>query len=125
VLTSGTKYDQDEARKDGKAIKTTVVTLAVTPGDAERIALAATEGQIILALRNPLDVDPTQTGGVKMAALMAGTTTSPPVVRAVIPRKPVAAAPAPVVAPPVVVPVARIYTVETIRASKRSEETVR
>src|SRR4030095_12278780 len=50
VLTAGTKFDQDGARKDGKPIKTTVVTLAVTPPDAERIALAATDGHIILAL---------------------------------------------------------------------------
>jgi pilus assembly protein CpaB len=123
VLTSGTRYDQDEPRKDGKPIRSTVVTLAATPGDAERIALAANEGQIILALRNPLDVVPTETVGVKMAALMAGTTTSPPVVvRAVAPRRVVA--PVAEVAP-VVVPVSKIYTVEAIRASKRSEETVR
>ncbi len=77
VLTSGTKYDQEESRKDGKPIRTTVVTLAVTPSDAERIALAASEGNIILALRNPLDVDPAQTAGVKMGALMAGTTAAP------------------------------------------------
>ena len=120
VLTSGTKYDQEESRKDGKPIRTTVVTLAVMPADAERIALAATEGNIILALRNPLDVDLAQTTGVKMAALMTGATPAPPVVKAAGPRK-AAVAPAPVVA----VPAPRIYTVEAIRASKRSEETVR
>jgi pilus assembly protein CpaB len=122
VLTSGTRYDQEESRKDGKPIRTTVVTLAVTPADAERIALAAGEGQIILALRNPLDIDPTQTTGVKMAALMTGTSQNPapaPVARPGTAKKPAAApAPAPVPAP-------RLYTVEAIRASKRSEETVR
>ena len=123
VLTSGTKYDQEESRKDGKPIRTTVVTLAVTPSDAERIALAASEGNIILALRNPLDVDPAQTAGVKMGALMTGVTAAPPpppaAPRAAGPKKaPVAPAPAPA-------PVQKIYTVEAIRASKRSEETVR
>src|SRR5262245_43626592 len=73
VLTSGTKYDQEQSRKDGKPISTTVVTLAVTPGDAERIALAATDGQIVLALRNPLDAQPAQTSGIRMAELMTGT----------------------------------------------------
>ena len=34
---------------------TSVVTLLVTPEDAERIALAAAEGRITLTLRNPLD----------------------------------------------------------------------
>jgi pilus assembly protein CpaB len=123
VLTSGTKFDQDEARKDGKPIKTTVVTLAVTPPDAERIALAATDGQIILALRNPLDVQPAETTGVRMAALMNGG--APPraqeqPARAAAPRKPVPSEPSvPAIQPQ------RMYTVEAIRASKRSEETVR
>jgi pilus assembly protein CpaB len=124
VLTSGTKFDQDAARKEGKPIKTTVVTLAVTPSDAERIALAATDGQIILALRNPLDLQQAQTSGVKLAALMSGGTAPvpAPVGRPATARKPGA------VAPPVMVAAqqpSRIYTVEAIRASKRSEETVR
>ena len=54
VLTAGTKYDQEQA-KDGKPVPSTVVTLLVTPEDAERIALASAEGQIMLTLRNPLD----------------------------------------------------------------------
>jgi pilus assembly protein CpaB len=52
VLTAGTRYDQEKAR-DGQPIPTSVVTLLVTPPDAERIALAATEGQIMLTLRKP------------------------------------------------------------------------
>ena len=120
VLTSGTKYDQDQSRKDGKPIKTTVVTLAVTPADAERIALAATSGQIVLALRNPLDAQPAQTAGVRMAELMAGAT-PPPVVKVSQGRKAVVAAPP----APVVPAVSKLYQVEAIRASKRSEETVR
>ena len=54
VLTAGTRYDQENA-KDGKPIPSTVVTLLVSPEDGERIALAASEGQIMLTLRNPLD----------------------------------------------------------------------
>ena len=38
VLTAGTRYDQEERTKDGKPIRTTVVTLAATPANAERIA---------------------------------------------------------------------------------------
>jgi pilus assembly protein CpaB len=119
VLTAGTKYDQDEARKDGSPMKATVVTLAVTPSDAERIALAATDGQIILALRNPLDQEVPQTVGIRATSLMVGATPPPPVVRTIGTRKVVVAATPAVVAPP------RIYTVEAFRASKRSEETVR
>ena len=49
---------------------TTVVTLLATPEDAERVALASTDGKILLVLRNPLDIAPTSTPGVRMAALM-------------------------------------------------------
>jgi hypothetical protein len=90
----------------------------VTPADAERIALAGAEGQIILMLRNPLDTVPTTTDGIRMANLM-GQTPPPPVVRkAAVPR---------VVAPPPPPPqeaVRRIYQVEAIRAAKRTEEVV-
>ena len=120
VLTSGTKYDQEQPKKDGKPIKTTVVTLAVNPNDAERIALAASNGQIVLALRNPLDMNPTQTPGIRMAELMSAAAPAP--AKAPAPRKVAVAPSAP---PPPVVQAPAIYRVEAIRASKRSEETVR
>ena len=40
VLTAGTKFDQEQSRKDGKPMQTSVVTLMVLPEDGERIALA-------------------------------------------------------------------------------------
>ena len=55
-----------------------MVTLLVTPADAERIALASTEGSIMLALRNPLDTAPTETKGTRLASLM-GAPEPPPV----------------------------------------------
>jgi pilus assembly protein CpaB len=119
VLTAGTRYDQTEA-KDGKAQRSTVVTLAVLPADGERVALAANEGQLSLVLRNPLDVDPADTAGIKLAALMKGTGPEPvldaPKRRMVPAKKAVAAEPAPQ-AP-------LIYKVEAIRAAKRTEEAV-
>lgn len=124
VLTAGTKLDQEQA-KDGQPQPSTVVTLAVLPGDAERIALAASEGKISLALRNPIDVAPTETTGIKVRALMNGglVPTPAPLTKPVqtAQRRVAVAAP-----PPVVLPVVRtIYTVETIRAAKRVEEVVR
>ena len=118
VLTAGTRYDQDAPKKDGKPIPTTVVTLAVLPADAERIALAQAEGQVMLALRNPMDDQPTQTAGVRLTALMAGPG-GPPVEKAVKGRKMVVASKPP---PP---PAPRVYTVEAIRGAKRTEETVK
>ena len=121
VLTAGTKYDQEKA-KEGTPIPSTVVTLLVTPEDGERIALAASDGQIMLALRNPLDTAPTTTNGVRTAGLLGQPAATPApakprVARASAPAKPVQAEPAP--AQPAK------YTVEAIRGAKRTEETVR
>jgi len=71
----------------------------------------------MLTLRNPMDRKATETPGIRTAGLLG----PPPSVPATKPRqlKP-AAAPAP--PPPAV---SRVYTVETFRAAKRSEEVVR
>jgi pilus assembly protein CpaB len=120
VLAAGTRIDQQQAR-DGKPMPTTVVTLLVSPEDAEKVSLASTAGRITLTLRNPLDVEPTRTNGIRVASLLSGVNEPPPAPRVVVrPRptaeRPVAAAPA---------PVPQIYTVETIRAAKRTAEVVR
>ena len=58
VMTAGTRQDQQKPVLETKAAApSNVVTLMVTPDDAERIALAQSEGQIMLILRNPLDSD--------------------------------------------------------------------
>jgi len=117
VLTAGTKFDQDQA-KDGKPVPSTVVTLLVTPEDAERIALASAEGAIMLTLRNPLDTSATETNGTRLAALM-GKPDPPPVTKVVQGVRRVVPPPTPPPAPP------PIYQVETIRAAKRSSEVVK
>jgi pilus assembly protein CpaB len=117
VLTAGTRYDQEEA-KEGQPQRSTVVTVAVLPQDGERLALAASQGQISLVLRNPVDVDTTQTTGIKLTALMRGTGPEPVLdktQRRMVPAK-----------PPVSLPVVpSVYRVETIRAAKRADEVVR
>jgi len=119
VLTAGTRYDQEKA-KDGAPIPSTVVTLLVTPDDGERVALAASEGQIMLTLRNPLDQNPTVTTGVRTAGLFGQPAPAPPKPAGrsgpAKPSQPVVAA-----APPPT----PVYTVEVFRGAKRSEETVR
>jgi pilus assembly protein CpaB len=117
VLTAGTRFDQEKAR-DGQPIPTTVVTLLVTPSDAERIALAASEGEVMLTLRNPMDRKPTETTGIRTAALLGQASAPIPASRVSRPRPAVEPAPVPV-------PVSKIYSVEAIRAAKRSEEVVR
>jgi pilus assembly protein CpaB len=122
VLTAGTRYDQEKARQDARPIPTSVVTLLVSPENAERIALASATGRITLTLRNPLDTAPTETTGIRMAGLMGMPAAAPPPVvdrpaaaRRVVPAAPVAAPPEP----------PKAYTVEAIRGAKRSQEQVR
>ena len=118
VLASGTRIDQVKAQQEGQPIPTTVVTLLVTPQDAERLALAASHGSVTLVLRNPLDTDPAETPGARLASLI-GPAAPPPVERVVRGQRVVrAAAPPPAPAP-------KPYVVETIRAAKRSEEEIR
>lgn len=111
VLAAGTKIDQTGDR--GKPIPVSVVTLLVTPEEAERLTLASSEGKIQLALRNPLDKGSPATHGVKPALLLG----IPPPVRQVSTRRAPSAAPLPVPAP--------LPTVEIIRGDKRAHEVVR
>jgi len=122
VLTAGTRFDQERARKDAKPMPTSVVTLLVSPADAERLTLAADEGKIMLTLRNPLDQEPTLSTGVGRGSLFPGV--APPRTDKPVGTPMARRAPKP---PPQVEvqPVSRIYKVETIRAAKRAEETIR
>jgi len=120
VLTAGTFRDSEQA-KDGKPISSTVVTLMLTPDDAERITLAQSLGSIMLVLRNPLDVVPTDTRGVRLPGLM-GQPDAPPVVKeANGARRVVAQKPKPEPALPQVSPA---YTVETFKGGKKASEEV-
>ncbi len=119
VLTAGTKYEQDQSK--GEPIPTSVVTLLLSPEDAEKVVLASTEGSIMLALRNPLDVAPTATPGTRLASLY-GEPSEPeaPSAPRAAPR-PRPAAPPPAAAP---APEPKPYTVEAIRGAKRTEEAI-
>jgi len=117
VLTAGTRIEQGQDQS--KPVQVTVVTLLVYPDQAERLALASTEGKIQLALRNPLDQSAPPTPGVKTAGLM-GTAQAKGTQMASSSRprsgQPVTnTVPA---APP-------LPTVEIIRGDKRAQEVVR
>jgi pilus assembly protein CpaB len=120
VLTAGTRYDQEKA-KTGEAMPSSVVTLLLTPEDAERTVLASSEGQVMLALRNPLDAASTATAGTRTNSLFGAEPRAVPVDQPVRRKVAVAAPPAP--APPPAPPAP--YVVEAIRAAKRSAETIR
>jgi pilus assembly protein CpaB len=119
VLTAGTRMEQGQ--DNNQPTQVTVVTLLVNPEQAERLALASTEGKIQLALRNPLDQGTPETPGIRTAGLLGGKSApaapAPRVARArkQEPRPQVDIAPAP--APP--------PSVEIIRGDKRSVEVIK
>jgi pilus assembly protein CpaB len=69
TLAAGQSIQQD---KDGKAQSVPVITLLVTPEQAETLALAANQGRIQLALRNSMDTLHVETRGTRVSALMGG-----------------------------------------------------
>ena len=107
VLAAGTRLEQDI--DNDRPIQVTVVTLLVTPDQAERLTLASTEGKIQLALRNPNDKETPETPGIRPAVLMASA--PPPRPRVVVPQAP----PPPPPPPP---------TVEVIRGDQREQAVV-
>ena len=117
VLAAGTKID-NTTDKD-KPVPVSVVTLLVNPDEAERLTLAASEGKIQLALRNPLDRSAPATRGVRPAVLLG----SDPATRVVPSPRAAAASVARATALPV--PEMSQPTVEIIRGDKRAHEVVR
>jgi pilus assembly protein CpaB len=109
VLAVGKSLDRN-ASADAQTAP--VITLAVSPDDAQRLALASQEGRIQLALRNPVDTKKGGIGATRTSSLYLGdkpaTTEAKPKA-----HKTVAKAPAPTRAP---------YAVEMIRGSKREEK---
>jgi pilus assembly protein CpaB len=67
VLSAGQDIQKDE---QGQAKTVPVVTLLVSPPQAEKLTLAATEGQLQLALRNTLDLDTVVANGARMRTLL-------------------------------------------------------
>ena len=69
ALAAGQSIQQD---KEGKAQSVPVITLLVTPEQAETLALASGQGRIQMALRNSLDTLHIETRGTRVSALMGG-----------------------------------------------------
>jgi pilus assembly protein CpaB len=118
VLTAGTRMEQDQ--EQGKPVQVTVVTLLVNPEQAERLALASTEGKIQLALRNPLDQGTPATPGIKTAALVGSVKQAAVRQVATSARPKSGGQPMTQTIPVVVTP-----TVEVIRGDKRATEVIR
>lgn len=128
VLANGVNIDQPEDQREANSVK--AVTLLVTPEQAEKLALASSEGKLQLVMRNSIDQGDEETKGINKRGLLGGERALPvpepgslkseqpevkPAPRRV--RVQAEARPAPVVAPPV--PQPPRTSVEMIEGSKK------
>jgi pilus assembly protein CpaB len=119
VLAAGQAVEM----RDNRPVSVTTVTLALTPEQAERLALAHNEGKLTIGMRNLQDQGVVSTAGATRETLLG--TPAPP-------AKPVAAKPtpkasrqearAPVDIAPLSVPKVEVHTVAVIRSGKASEQ---
>ena len=70
VLANGQNIDKPENQREANTVK--AVTLLVTPEQAEKLALAATEGKLQLVMRNSIDQSDEKTPGVNKRGLLTG-----------------------------------------------------
>jgi pilus assembly protein CpaB len=75
VMAAGQKVEQD---REGKPQTVPVITLLVSPEDANSLTMASTQGRIQLALRNTLDTKKVDPPPVLQAALFGGGSAPPP-----------------------------------------------
>ena len=117
VLSTGSNIDTSQAREGKAAQNAPLVTLELTPADAERISLAMNQGQIALALRNAMDVDKVETSGARMSALLGS--------QAPEPIKTVVRGQTRMVAPPPPPPAPKPPSVEVIAGNTRKEQIIK
>jgi pilus assembly protein CpaB len=75
VLANGQNIDKPENQRDANSVK--AVTLQVTPEQAEKLALASTEGKLQLVMRNSVDQGDEKTSGVNKRGLLGGEHAAP------------------------------------------------
>ncbi|HVF50195.1 MAG TPA: Flp pilus assembly protein CpaB [Pyrinomonadaceae bacterium] len=70
VLANGQNIDRPKNDREAESVK--AVTLQVSPEQAEKLALASTEGKLQLVMRNSTDQGDEQTQGVDKRVLLGG-----------------------------------------------------
>lgn len=75
VLANGQNIDKPESEREASSVK--AVTLLVTPEQAEKLALASSEGKLQLVMRNSIDQGDEQTRGINKRGLLGGETAAP------------------------------------------------
>jgi pilus assembly protein CpaB len=130
VLANGQNIDKPDNQREANSVK--AVTLQVTPEQAEKLALASSEGKLQLVMRNSVDQGDEKTPGVNKRELLGGDRATPvpepgslkseqpkPAIKSVAqkPRAQAAPKPAPVQTAPT--PPAPRASVEMIEGAKR------
>ena len=100
VLSVGTRVERDA---EGKAIEATTAALEVTPEEAERLAVAVSQGSIQLVLRGYGDPDSVRTKGANSSDVLSQLGSAPERAPQPAPRPARRAAPRPVTPAPVAV----------------------
>jgi pilus assembly protein CpaB len=109
VIATGQRLEHNSA---GDPQTAPVITLLVSPDDAQKLTLASSQGHIQLSLRNPLDTKQTDVAALRSSSLYKGELPPPtPVSTRPRPKKPITVAP----------PLPTTYTVEVIRGNKKEE----
>jgi pilus assembly protein CpaB len=75
VLASGQNIDKPKNEKEAERVK--AVTLQVTPEQAEKLALASSEGKLQLVMRNSVDQSDESTPGANKNSLLSGERAKP------------------------------------------------
>ena len=75
VLASGQNIDKPKDEREATSVK--AVTLQVTPEQAEKLALASSEGKLQLVMRSQIDQGDEQTTGVNKRNLLNGDVATP------------------------------------------------
>jgi len=70
VLANGQNIDKPKDEREANSVK--AVTLQVTPEQAEKLALASSEGKLQLMMRSQIDQGDEQTPGVNKRGLLSG-----------------------------------------------------
>ena len=110
VLAAG----QTVEMKDNKPVTNTTVTLALTPQQVERLAVAQSEGRLMLAQRNLRDTQFVRTPGATPSSLLSDIAPAPnPEAKPTVLAR----------SAPLPLPVVEKYPVAVIRGTKVSEQT--
>jgi pilus assembly protein CpaB len=120
VLAAGRETEQ----KDNKPVTVNTVTLAVTPEEVEKLALATNDGKIQLVMRNFADNTLVMTGGIDKGRLLSSFRSAPiaPAAGSPTEKKPRRVsrkAPSHAAAS---APSKKSYSIEVIKGNKRTEE---